>query len=86
MVYYWFNFIYGGVRMQYIITGSSKYVVQEDQIERLCADLGAELIGYTMDKENDRLPYYFIDVASKLILTTSRVQDVFGTNFGVKLK
>jgi len=86
VVHYWINFIYGGVRMQYLITGSSKYIAQEEQINKRCEELGVELIGYTIDKENDRHPFYFINIESRLFLTLGRVQDVFGTNFEVKLK
>jgi len=72
--------------MQYLITGSSKYIVQEYQIERLCADLGVNLVDYHIDTDNDRHPLYYIKVVSKLFLTLSRVQNVFGTNFEVQVK
>jgi len=71
--------------MQYSITGSSKYVAQEEQINKRCEELGAELIGYTIDKENDRLPYYFINIESKHFISSNRVKDIFGTNFELQL-
>jgi len=70
--------------MRYTITGSSKHIAQEEQINKRCEELGAELIGYTIDTDNDRHPFYFIDIESNHFISTNRVKEVFGSNFELK--
>ena len=70
--------------MLYSIIGSSRYTVQEEQIEVACAEIGADLIGYTVDTDNDRHPLYFINVESKLLLAERRIKDVFGSEFELR--